>query len=350
MKKRNRKRKNPQQYEFTGKIYTQDSNLQLFKYRKEDYVEISDKKHPKDLDKFIEDDYQYWLNIHGIHAVDIVKTISQDFDMHALIVDSILDVGQVSKFQEFEKNYYFSITSLLPGEASDIHSEQISFVLGNNYLVTFQEKKGDHFNHIRERIREGLGIIRERKVDYLLVLLLEAILDNYQETLEAIEKNEENVNSFNINIDPSPEILHEIEIHKGKINHLKRSILPIKEIFLKIERERPELIQEKHIKYYVELKDFCNVLLDNCDRITTRLESASNLFFSIQSHRMNQVMKTLTVVSTIFIPLSFVVGIYGMNFSHMPELEWRWGYLWIWVIIITIISSMILYFKKKHWF
>ncbi|MGB5263905.1 MAG: CorA family divalent cation transporter, partial [Lutimonas sp.] len=141
----------------------------------------------------------------------------------------------------------------------------------------------------------------------------------------------------------------EIETHKVKLDQIKRALISLREIFLKIEREKPQLIMPKHLKYFVELKDFTVSLIDNCDRLISRLESATNLFFSIQSHRMNQVMKILTVVSTIFIPLSFLVGVYGMNFSYMPELQWRWGYFLIIGIMLTLIVSMIVYFKKKKW-
>ena len=349
MRKRNRKRKNPSQRQFVGRNFGVVPELQLFKYRKEDYLEITSLKHPDELQNFLEPEYRYWLNLNGIQEIDLVKAVCDKLNMHNLIIDSILDFAHVSKFQEFENNYYFSISSLMANNTLELEYEQISFVLGEDYLVTFQEKVGDHFNHIRERIREGLGIIRERSCDYLLCLLLEAILDDYQKNIEKLEISESEINSFDLDLDPSPNVLREIESHKVKVDQIKRALISLREIFLKIEREKPKLIQAKHLKYYIELKDFSISLIDICDRLTSRLESASNLFFSIQSHRMNQVMKILTVVSSIFIPLSFLVGVYGMNFSNMPELEWRWGYFVLIGIMLTLIISMIIYFRKKKW-
>lgn len=349
MRKRNRKRKNPSQRQFVGRNLGVVPELQLFKYRKEDYVEITSLKHPDELKNFLEPEYRYWLNLNGIQEIDLVKAVCDKLNMHNLIIDSILDFAQVSKFQEFENNYYFSISSLMANNTLELEYEQISFVLGEDYLVTFQEKVGDHFNHIRERIREGLGIIRDRSCDYLLCLLLEAILDDYQKNIEKLEISESEINSFDLELDPSPNVLREIETHKVKVDQIKRALISLREIFLKIEREKPKLIQPKHLKYYVELKDFSISLIDNCDRLTSRLESASNLFFSIQSHRMNQVMKILTVVSSIFIPLSFLVGVYGMNFENMPELQWRWGYFVLIGVMLTLIISMIIYFRKKKW-
>ncbi|MFD1315366.1 magnesium/cobalt transporter CorA [Namhaeicola litoreus] len=349
MGKRNRKRKNPGQRHFVGRKLDVIPELQLFKYRKEDYLEITSLKHPDELKNFLEPEYRYWLNLSGIQEIDLVKAVCDKLNMHNLIIDSILDFAQVSKFQEFENNYYFSISSLMATSTLELEYEQISFVLGEDYLVTFQEKVGDHFNHIRDRIREGLGIIRDRSCDYLLCLLLEAILDDYQKTIEKLEVSESEINSFDLELDPSPQVLREIETHKVRVDQIKRALISLREIFLKIEREKPKLIQTKHLKYYVELKDFTISLIDNCDRLTSRLESASNLFFSIQSHRMNQVMKILTVISSIFIPLSFLVGVYGMNFNYMPELQWRWGYFVLIGVMLTLIISMIIYFRKKKW-
>ncbi len=349
MSKRNRKRKNPSQRQFVGRNLGVVPELQLFKYRKEDYIEITSLKHPDELKNFLEPEYRYWLNLNGIQEIDLVKAVCDKLNMHNLIIDSILDFAHVSKFQEFENNYYFSISSLMANNTLELEYEQISFVLGEDYVVTFQEKVGDHFNHIRERIREGLGIIRERSCDYLLCLLLEAILDDYQKNIEKLEISESEINSFDLELDPSPNVLREIETHKVKVDQIKRALISLREIFLKIEREKPKLIQPKHMKYYIELKDFSISLIDICDRLTSRLESASNLFFSIQSHRMNQVMKILTVVSSIFIPLSFLVGVYGMNFDNMPELQWRWGYFVLIGVMLTLIISMIIYFRKKKW-
>ena len=348
-KRLNRKKINPLTPIFTGIKYSDELNMQLFSYDKDEFIEKSN-FHEKDFNGFPSENKQYWLNTHAIHDVEKITKICRIASIHDLTIQDILDVNQRPKFQEYENYWFFSMKSILPSKNIEIESEQLSFVLGKNFLMSFQEKKADHFEHVRQRLRDNIGIVRERSTDYLLFLLLESILDNYFKTIDSIEDQVENFTLIDINTDPSPTILNTIEGYKRQLHTIKKTIYPIKDFVTKIEREKFNLIQQKHIKYYFELKDICLTLLDNCDKIEARLESDINLFFSIQGHRMNQVMKTLTVVSTIFIPLTFLAGIYGMNFNNMPELTWKYGYFAIWAIILVVFIIMILYFKRKKWF
>lgn len=229
-------------------------------------------------------------------------------------------------------------------------TEQISFVFGANFLISFQERKADFFEHIRVRLRENKGTLRERSADYLLFAMLESILDNYFKTLIKVDEEIGKFNFANTKKEPSPNTLEIIENQKKFVHFIKKSILPIKEFAQIIERGECQCVEERHLKYFFEIKDLCLTLIDNCDMILSSLESEINLFFSVQGHRMNQVMKTLTIVATIFIPLTFLAGIYGMNFSNMPELEWKYGYLSIWIIMVVTFGGMVLYFRKKKWF
>ncbi len=345
----NRKNLNPSTPVFTGVKHSDNLSIQLFKYNKDEYLEeiiFSE----NDLKEFSDSNYQHWLNTHGIHDVEKITALCKTLNIHDLVIQDILDVNQRPKFQEFDDYWFFSTKSILPSKTNEIESEQLSFIIGNHFLVSFQEKKGDYFEHIRYRIREKVGIVRERGADYLLYLLLEALLDNYFKTLERIDSEVEKFEIIDINSDPSPEILNTIEAYKRQINFIKKTIIPIKEIVTKVEREKFHLIQKKHIKYYFELKDLSLTLLDISDSILSRLESSVNLFFSVQGHRMNMVMKTLTVISSIFIPLTFIAGVYGMNFENIPELHFKWGYFAVWGIMILIFVLMLFYFKKKKWF
>lgn len=346
MKTLNRKKLDTSTPVFTGIKYSEELSLQLFRYNQDDYVEKTNFSE-KEIEEFSDLTSNYWLNINRIHDVEHVKSICDKLGIHNLVIQDILDVNQRPKVQEFEEYCFFSMKSILPSNNIDIESEQISFILGKNFLVSFQEKKMSHFEHVNHRIREKVGIIRERGTDYLLFLLLESILDNYFKTIDFIEKEEEKSVVIDINTDPSPTILKTIELFKRQIQLVKRTITPVKDFVTKIEREQFILIHQKHIKYFLELKDMCLVILDNCDKIEIRLESKINLFFSVQGRHMNQVMKTLTIIATIFIPLTFIAGIYGMNFTNMPELTWRWGYLGVWFIIVIVFIGMIIYLKKK---
>lgn len=344
-----RKRVNPLNFVFTGSQFVDNISYELITYNQDSFEEISDFS-PEEFSGFSDLTHQHWLNINGIHNVQQITNICNKLKIHNLVIQDILDVNQRPKFQEYDEYCFFSIKSILPSINNDIESEQLSFIIGKNYLISFQEKKALPFQHVRLRIRENLGVLRKSGSDYLLYVLIESIMDNYFTTIDNIEKQIKNFGVFDLNSDPSPNILQEVEFFKRQVNLIETTINPIKDFFIKIEREQINLINSNQIKYFLELKDLCLTLLDNCNKIEARLESSVNLFFSIQGHRMNQIMKILTIVATIFIPLTFIVGIYGMNFKFMPELALKWGYLGVWLIIIITILCMIAYFKKKKWF
>jgi len=334
---------------FTGVKYAKELSIQLFKYNEDECFEDSDYSQ-KGFDGFQQSRHQNWLNVHGLHDIEKIRNICDKLGVHDLAIQDILDVNQRPKFQEYEKKWFFTLKSIIPSGNYQLEQEQLSFILGGNYLVSFQEKKADYFDHIRERLRNKVGIIRERGSDYLLYLLLESILDNYFKTVNNIEGKIEKLGLVDMDSDPSPLTLKSIELYKRQIHQIKKTIIPIKEFVTKLEREQFGFIHEKHIKYFYELRDLCLSLIDDCDYIDVKLDSSINLFFSVQGHRMNQVMKTLTIVATIFIPLTFIAGIYGMNFSNMPELNWKWGYYGVWFVILIVFIGMLVYFKRKKWF
>lgn len=345
----NRKRVNSSAPVFTGIKHSEKLSLQIFKYNQEacfEDVHFSGEK----FNGFPEGDKHYWLNIHGLHDIELIKKICDGVGAHDMVIQDILDINQRPKFQEYDNYLFFTLKSIVPTLGETIEQEQLSFIIGSNYLISFQERVADYFEHIRERVRKDVGVVRSRGSDYLLFLLLEATLDNYFKTLYEIENKIEELGLAGIQLDSSPESLIEIERFKRQIHQIKKTIIPIKDFVNKIEREQPVFVEERHIKYFLEIKDLCLSLIDDCEQHELRLESSTNLFFSIQGHRMNQVMKTLTVVATIFIPLTFIAGVYGMNFINMPELQWKWGYFAVWLIMAVVFAGMLFYFKKKKWF
>lgn len=217
----NRKKINPSTPVFTGVKYSDEVNMQLFIYDENEYVENS-KFYEKDFNGFPDDTKQYWLNIHAIHDVEQITKICKKAKIHDLVIQDILDVNQRPKFQEYEDYWFFTMKSIIPSDNIESESEQLSFILGKNFLISFQEKKADHFEHVRLRIREKLGILRERSTDYLLFLLLESILDNYFKTIENIEDQVENFALIDINSDPSPTLLNTIETYKRQLHSIKK--------------------------------------------------------------------------------------------------------------------------------
>lgn len=344
----NRKKIDPYEMVFTGEKKEDKIEIQLFSYNDNDYEE-DNRFNIDTLKKFPEDNTQYWLNLHGIHHAEVINNLCEKQNIHPLVIQDILDTNQRPKFQDFDDYWFFTIKSVLPEHQFEVESEQLSFILGKNYLISFQERKADYFDHIRHRLRNHVGKIRERSVDYLLYLLLEAILDNYFKTINEIALNIDKMGVFDFDRNSSPQSLKSIEEFKRSIHHIKKTIVPIKEFILRLEHEEFGMIKREYIKYFYELKDLCLSLIDECDSINIKLESQINLFFSIQGHQMNQIMKTLTVVATIFIPLTFLAGIYGMNFENMPELKWEYGYVGIWMIMVLLALVMIVFIKKKKW-
>jgi magnesium transporter len=344
----NRKKSDPGKFIFTGDAPVEKIDIQLFMYNKKECLEKNNLP-PDSIEKFESNGYTYWLNIYGLSEPETIASICKNQNIHNLVIQDILDLNQRPKFQEFDAFSFLTLKSIAPSENSMI-TEQISFVFGEKFLISFQERKADFFDHLRYRLREGEETLRERGADYLLYALLESILDNYFKTLSKLEDEIEKFDFTDTNKEPSPNSLAIIENHKKFVNFIKKSILPVKEFTLIVQRRECQCIEPRHLKYFSEIKDLCLTLLDNCDMILASLESSSNLFFSVQGHRMNQVMKILTMVATIFIPLTFIAGIYGMNFANMPELGWKYGYFGIWVIFVLIFFGMVLYFKRKKWF
>lgn len=344
----NRKKADPSQFVFTGTKPDEEVSMHLFKYNKETYTETPDIA-LEDIESFDQEGHYYWLNVHGLHEPDIIASICRRLKVHNLVIQDLLDVNQRPKFQVFEDFSLLIIKSTVPTDEG-VLMEQIGFIFGERFLVSFQERKGDHFEHLRLRIREGRGIIRERGSDFLLYTMIEAILDNYFKTLEEIDQEVASIDFVNADSDPEPALLGKIEANKRFVHLIKKAILPVKEFTLMVEREASPFIEARHLKYFYEIKDLCLTLLDTCEAISASLEGSTNLFFYVQGHRMNQVMKTLTVVATIFIPLTFIAGIYGMNFEYMPELSWQHGYAAVWALMVLIVGAMVIYIRQRRWF
>lgn len=343
-----RKKTDPGVFIFTGFQSSEKIGIQLFQYNKEICKEKQNLV-PSEIETFDNSKYLNWLNIHGLNEPDSVVDICKKFDIHNLVIQDILDINQRPKFQEFSNFSFLTIKSVVPSEG-EIITEQISFILSTNFLISFQERKADFFEHLRYRLRNDTGILRQSGSDYLLYTMLESILDNYFKTLNKIESEIDSFNFTDTKKEPSPDTLKLIENHKKLVHFIKKSIFPIKEFTLQLEREEKQFIEKAHIKYFLEIKDLCLTLLDSCDMIQASLESNTNLFFSVQGHRMNQLISTLTIVSTIFIPLTFIAGIYGMNFANMPELKWKYGYAAAWLLMGSTFTAMVFYLRKKGGF
>lgn len=350
---RKEKKLQPYNLEYTGIHKDKESEMQLFVYDELDVEEYQDFK-VADLDKCINVKKTNWLNIHGLNQIGLLQAVGGYFDIDNFMLADILNTNRRTKIEESSVTLFFNIKSLLPVEHSDnIRVEQISFLLKDGMLISFQEKRSDFFVHIRERIRTHSGIVRSKKADYLLYILLDSIMENFYVTLENEEdKVEELIDQTKKNIDPV--ILEKIEKHRDNLNFLKRSIVPLRDSLYEIKSIKDDnvfnVIELENFSFFARLHQKSLELLEQIESDMGLLESASNFFFSAQTHKMNEIMKTLTIVSSIFIPLTFIVGVYGMNFENMPELKYHNGYYIVIEVMVLIMIGMIVYFKKRRWF
>ena len=331
---------------FIGEKKMEKAQNQLYEYNLNRYSIKENLKEFKGL-KSPDTGSNYWLNFHGIHDVPIIEKVSKVLDLERLTIRQILDTTQRPKLELDDKNLVLSIKSILKGE-EDLKVEQISFILSHNFAITFQEEVGDHFNSIRYKIKESVGYIRRRTSDYLLAQLLDAILDNYFETIEIINQE---ISSLEKKIlkNPDEQTTLELERHKRSAQIIKKALGPFREVLSNILNTQTKLIKKDNARYFKDLVNSVTSAIEEIDNTQKTLEGLTNIYFASLSQKMNEIMKVLTTVATIFIPLTFIAGIYGMNFENMPELHYRYGYYVIWGIIIAVTIVMIIYFRRKKW-
>ena len=290
-----------------------------------------------------------WINLDGIHQVDNIEKIGKHFKIHPLVLEDIMNTGQRPKMEDFN-NYLFLVLKMLSydEEENETKTEQVSLILSSNYVISFQESEGDVFDPIRERIRTDRGRIRKMGVDYLAYSLLDAIVDNYFMVLEKIGEKIEDIEDELVK-NPTPEVLHAIHRLKRELIFLRKSVWPLREVISRLERWESPLIDKSIDIYLRDVYDHTIQVIDALETFRDMLSGMLDIYLSSVSNRMNEVMKVLTIIATIFIPLTLVAGIYGMNFRYMPELDWVWGYPIVYMIMLAISAVMLVYFRRKRW-
>ena len=331
---------------FIGKKKLEQVAFQLFEYDEHSYEESA----PEDFGFFdkLDPSKYYWLNFHGLHEVGLYQDLAKKILLDRLTVRQMLDTTQRPKVEEYERYLFFSVKSILHSEVDELNIEQISFVLSSNYVISFQEEVSDHFDHIRNKIRDKLGLIRSKQSDYLLVQLLDAVLDNYFETIDTLNVKVAALEKICLK-SPKQDTLLMLEKRKRETQVIKKSLMPFKEALTHILNDRGAFIRKENKKYFRDLLNNSSSAMEEIDATSKSLESLTNIYFASLSHKMNEAMKVLTTVATIFIPLTFIVGVYGMNFENMPELEYRYGYFVTWGVMGIIVILMLVFFRRKNW-
>lgn len=331
-----------------GEYRTEVVTMQLFDYTENDFVEtlIDDVEQCFD---YKEKDSITWININGIHDLSIIEKIGSYFNFHPLLLEDIVNTHQRPKIDDYD-NHIFVILKMLyyNEEENKVIEEQVSLVLGKNYVISFQEIPGDVFESIRDRIRNGKGKIRKMSADYLLYCLLDAIVDHYYLILEHFNEEIAEMEDKLVS-DPSPEFLHNIHWLKKTIISLGKSIWPLRTVISNLQRTDTDLIQHTSLIYFRDVYDHTIQVIDSIETYRDLLSAMLDVYLSSISFKMNGVMKVLTIISTIFIPLTFIAGVYGMNFKYMPELEWKAGYFLSLGIMLLVALGLLVFFKRKKW-
>jgi len=290
-----------------------------------------------------------WINVDGLHQLGVLESVGDRLGLHPLVLEDILNTGQRPKMEDFGGYIYIVFKMFYSNEMNDeIVEEQISLILGPAFVISFQERRGDVFDALRERIRSDRGRIRKMGADYLTYALLDSVVDNYFVVLEKLGEKMEFLEEELVT-HPTTETLQVIHNLKREMAFLRKSVWPLREIVSGLERGESALIQESTGLYLRDVYDHTIQVIDTVETFRDMLSGMLDIYLSSVSNRMNEVMKVLTIIATIFIPLTLIVGIYGMNFQHMPELGWRWGYPLVWLVMLTIGGLMLVYFKRKRW-
>jgi magnesium transporter len=334
---------------FVGEQKVKETRITIIDYDENQYAE----REVKD----IEECFPYkdtpsisWINIDGVHQVEVIEKLGDYFVLHPLLQEDVVNTHQRPKFDEFDDHLFFVLKMFFFSEEdNELQGEQISLIVGSNFVISFQERQGDVFDQVRERLRNGKGRIRKKGSDYLAYSLIDAIVDSYYNILEELGEHIESLHEQLV-VEPKREDLQIIQHLKRDMLFLRKSVWPLREVIGGLAKSESTLIKEDVLVYLRDVYDHVIQAIDTIETFRDMLSAMLEIYLSSVSNRMNEVMKVLTIIATIFIPMTFLAGVYGMNFKYMPELEWRYAYLFFWIVVFVVFVAMVAWFKKKRWF
>ncbi len=333
---------------FVGEQKTKELVVRLIQYNEEEFKDNI----IKDIAKLVENDSNKvnWIDVLGLFRTDIIEEIGKKLEIHPLILEDVVNTGYLPKITFYENMVFLVLKFLTYDEATkEIKTEHISFVLSKDFLVTFQEIEDDTFHYVYERIIRQNSRIRKRSVDYLFYALINLLIENYANVLYHIGSEIEELEEVVLISHDKENIEHILKL-KRDIVYLRKTLRPLREILYQLGDVESDFFQEENKVYLRDLRDHGNQVLLLLDELNESVTVIYDVYMSVINNKMNEVMKMLTVIATIFIPLTFIAGVYGMNFKYMPELEQHWGYPTILILMLGIGISMLAYFKRKKWF
>lgn len=331
-----------------GKSTGKGSKISVIDYK----GEVFDERNLKSIEesyKYKNSDSVTWINVDGLEDMGLYEKFGKEFGIHPLVMEDILNTNQRPKIEEFD-NYIYVVLKMIYYSKNVPVVEQVSLICMKNVVITFQEQelKGDVFDNLRNRLRTSGNKLRSSGTDYLAYAIIDSIVDNY---FVALEKFEDRIETFEEKLlkNPTNEVFTEIYNMKREMIFIRKSVWPLREVINILQRGESDFISSDTSVYFKDVYDHTIQVIDSIELFRDIIEGMLDTYLSSVSNKMNEVMKFLTIFSTIFIPLSFLVGVYGMNFDNMPELKWHYAYQGLWVIMIAIVVSMLVYFKKKKW-
>ncbi|MEQ8164289.1 MAG: magnesium/cobalt transporter CorA [Smithellaceae bacterium] len=331
-----------------GHTYTEKPKITLIRYNEASYLE-KEIGSPAALGAPPDEQTITWVTVDGLQDTELMEELGNIFALHPLVLEDILNTSQRPKMQDYGDYLYIVLRNFTgPGEA-ELNSEQISIVLGRNFVLSFREKESTIFQPVKERLSCDVGRIRKAGADYLAHALIDNIVDNYFLVLESLEEKIEFLEDDLVRR-TTPATLQAINKLKRELIFLRKSLWPLREAISTLERSDSQLISESTGIYFRDIYDHVIAVIDSVETFRDMLSNMLDIYLSAASNKLNEVMKVLTIIATLFMPLTFVAGIDGMNFKYMPELEWRWGDFIILGIMLLIALLMVFYFKRKRWF
>lgn len=333
---------------FRGKKRQDDVYLKIIDYNAKDLVEESPTS-LEDIKVYRNENTVTWLNIDGLHNTDVMQDVARVFELDNLVVAEVLNTEARPRIVDFENCTLITIKMLMQVPDSPvIKVENLSLILTNEVLISFQERKGDVFDPVRERIRKQKKRIRSGGPDYLAFALLDIVIDNYLYVLSVLGDKIEKLEEILLT-NPKPSIINEINAYKRELNFLRKNIKPAREMVSQLAKLESDYISDYNFVHFKELHDNVSQANDVSDSYREILSDQLNIYHTTLSSKLNDIMKFLTVFSVVFIPLTFIAGIYGTNFDYVPELHFKYSYFIMWGVMIVVAIGMLLYFKNKKW-
>ncbi|WP_093368278.1 magnesium/cobalt transporter CorA [Psychroflexus sediminis] len=340
----------PGKITYVGEETSEETVINVISYNEEKVVYHNNCSLEKVLDLVThEKEFQHWINFIGVHDVKKLADLGNLLQIHPLVLEDIANTKQRPKLDEFEDYVFFALKMIFHNDAGLLIKNHFGIVFNKSYIISFQQSQDSIFNSIRDRIHNKVGRIRMRGTDYLFYALIDAVVDNYYNVTETIEEKTENLED-RILKDAHNASTSEIQLLKREILSVRKAIFPAKELIRKLQISKHELYDQSTKAYLADLYDHILQVTENVDIYREIVWGLMDMYMSSLSNKMNQVMKVLTIMSSIFIPLTFIAGVYGMNFEFMPELGYRPAYFIVWGVMLVMTLALIYFFKRKNWF